>query len=89
MIPKSYRIINTCQNCAHVFIFTEYDEPTELFCTLNAETRPKCCSVLMGIDEEVTGNPDEWHLQTREWREWSEDKEVAANGVCNEWTVKK
>lgn len=43
----NYKIQNGCHNCKYVFEKSEWDDPNELFCLLNAPKRPICGSVLM------------------------------------------
>lgn len=37
---KNYKIQNSCHNCGHCFILTEYDANDEFYCTKNAPPRP-------------------------------------------------
>ena len=91
-IPKSYNNYDTCRNCEHVFIRTDYDDCPGYFCTREAPERPLCNSVGM---RETIGNkhPDlSWdkqeilqHNNYKAWDEWSIPREVFAWGVCDNW----
>ena len=101
MKPPSYRILNACANCKHVFVREEYDEKDEHYCALDAPARPPCMSLKMEecdypttkdgrqsffIDRENTSG--EYEEKEAAWNAWREGREVAANGVCDCWAAK-
>lgn len=83
-VPATYREIRGCHNCSQCFQRTEYDEGRAYFCTLNAPPRPPCMSVSMG---ETPDNFGDYDAEYRAWDAWSEPREVAAWGYCDNWAA--
>lgn len=97
MKATTYRILNACANCEHVFQLLEYDEPPLYFCTLNSPARPLCGSLFMNerlwdIRKDKTFCPKvksaEFDVNEAAWSAWQEGREVATFGVCDEWKEK-
>ena len=86
---STYRVQDGCANCRHVFVREEHDHGDELYCTVGAPKRPPCMSIYMDEHELVRGKPwgydDEGH---RKWDEWKEGRQVVAQGICGEWSLK-
>lgn len=83
MRPESYREQYACVNCMHVFKRTEYDDPPEYYCTLNAPKRPLCMSVSM--DEHLLRSaPRQVDAGFETWDLWSDGRGVEAFGICDE-----
>ena len=77
-----------CHNCKHVFIFEEYDEGDEYFCTLNAPARPKCGSVFMSgknPEEKWSRDKETRYKERDDWEEWRRGKEVKAWSICDDF----
>ena len=79
----------------------DYDEGNTYYCTYKAPKRPLCMSTYMhecpNTITEYKGKPilkrptadylfDEMY---KEWKEWSEDKYVCANGICNKYKKRR
>jgi hypothetical protein len=77
---KNYRIQNACVNCKHVFVWNEYDDERQFYCTLNAPPRPRCGSVL--FEEEFSGSGKYDSEASDAWLKWSENRRVEAQGIC-------
>ena len=84
----NYRKQNGCVNCKHVFVYYEYEEQDEHYCTLNAPPRPFCNSVAMnewaGNIERSTTLATHDRIE-RAWRAWKKGREVDAVGICDMW----
>lgn len=86
----TYRLQDSCANCAHVFIREEHEGNDELYCTFNAPPRPPCMSVFMGEYELVRGQPFGFDIDGyRKWDEWKAGvMQVAVQGICGEWLAR-
>jgi hypothetical protein len=91
--PPTYRLLDTCSNCAHVFEMGDYDDPYFLFCAKDALERPLCGSIAMKeaffpeqTPEMTFGERDRvYEERSRAWDEWSQGREVRASGTCDSW----
>lgn len=89
-IPKSYAEVPGCHNCKHCFIWYEYDEAPEYYCTKNAPKRPKCGSVAMSECPKVTLTKSGMRAFTKmkdKWQEWSRDREIRPWGCCEKYVL--
>ena len=94
MIPKTYRILDGCWNCDHVFVHYEYDEGASFYCTYDGKKRPLCGSVAMeediggylrgvGVELEDKKYDTEYIKLLDSWYKWSESHEVNESGICD------
>lgn len=96
MKPQTYRIQKACANCKYVFILEEYDNGDEYFCHIDKTKRPKCGSCYMQehfLSGKEDGRPlaETDALYSNRWNKWilwSEPREVAANGICDQYEEK-
>lgn len=98
MIPNSYKVLSSCENCHHVFVRSDYDEGDTYFCTVDGSKRPLCCSTSMKEDfndvfPDLDVITEEIHKKAMEfysnWRDWSLSHEVKSNGICDKYTRKQ
>ena len=71
-----------CANCKHVFVYHEYDSGPSYYCTLEAEKRPLCGSVLMKEEHEPG-------YDYGAWIKWEMENEVRCGGVCSSYELDK
>ncbi len=70
---KNYRdqeIMDSCEVCAHAFLYQEYDELNRLYCNYK-KNRPPCCSVYLGEEP------------SDEWNDWEARHRVRRCGICD------
>lgn len=84
-VPSSYRNCSGCHNCSKVFKMFEYDDDDTYFCTNGSEKRPLSGSVFMKEEFDMFDN-DKYTKQNELWNDWSEGRQVASYGICDEWT---
>ena len=91
-LPASFRILDSCGNCAHVF--QAWDEgAVGYYCTLNAPVRPMCMCVSMDGEWPLSANGKRlWPGQDatadeaeKVWEEWSAGRSTEQNGICDCW----
>lgn len=92
--PSSYIVQSCCASCSHVFILREYDDPRRYFCHLDGSKRPPCGSVLMEEDHTRLSSGERCTYATsrrrmRTWAAWEKEHEVACEGYCTQYEVKK
>jgi hypothetical protein len=89
-IPKSYRNVETCLHCKHVFAHQEWGEKDHLYCTWNAPSRPKCGSAKM-INEGFRASLYDSNIykdDKKRWDRWSSGRSVQRTGICNEFETR-
>ena len=79
---KNYRCQDGCYNCKHVFVFKEYDQGYEYYCTYNAPERPLCMSVAMDECPNLDSSK-KFEKLCRAWDKWSEGRRVNSVGICS------
>jgi hypothetical protein len=96
-IPKTYKEQDSCLNCLHRFVWSEWDERLEYYCTQDGEKRPPCGSILLEEDFTKIINPHHLLKPIRDdkalgrelialdetWQKWAEAHKVKANGICS------
>jgi len=94
MLPKSYRAQESCSTCKMCYIWAQQDEDVDYYCAKDGN-RPLsgiCCSEEGWIEDlEKRGlqhGSEEWYNEFEKlmeaWRNWSEGRQVVANGMCDE-----
>lgn len=84
----TYRVQDSCANCAHVFVREEYEGNDELFCTFNAPPRPPCMSIFMGECDPLFKPWKSIDENQEKWDAWKAGRQVATQGICGEWQLK-
>ncbi len=82
--PESYKELDICRNCVHVFDDWDWEVPSYYYCTLNAPSRPRSYRG-EGWDSEST----DAKYHEKRWDEWSKGREVKLNGTCLRFEQKK
>jgi len=88
---KNYHLLDSCENCKHVFVMYEIDSLHEYYCTVGAGERPWCGSVQMDENHQ-SGVPLEKRKEayakgSKKWDAWAKGREVRANGKCDNWEI--
>lgn len=86
----TYREQPGCHSCRHRFLYYEWDEDDEYFCTLNASPRPKCDSTAMGPEERwgaINPHPENPTYVVTAWEAWRKAHAVQPWGICDGWEV--
>jgi len=79
MKPDSYKVLDCCATCKHVFVMVDYESPAEYFCHIDKSARPPCGSPRMR--EVWIGN---FGRGWDKWDEWADLREVVAQGYCRD-----
>ena len=93
---ESYRIVDACANCDHVFrreADPESDEAgVSYYCTFGAAPRPVCMSYIMddgcALDNKgISAWPlsPEYAAAQEAWDAWRSGRGVDCNGICDCW----
>lgn len=82
MSNPQVRTVQTCATCKHCFIKHEYDETPELYCTLNAPTRPLCGCLAMN-EEFSDDDRDCYETGKQAWDEWAKFRYRHTDNVCD------
>ena len=80
-MKTNYHSCDSCANCSYCVTIEEYEEAPELFCHSDDSIRPPSGSILMNERHNIANNRQAY----QEWAAWSKDRQVKANGICNEW----
>lgn len=88
-LPDGYVVGEGCHNCRRVFIKSECDGETMLFCRYRAGRRPRCGSVAMnecfGSDRPLSLTDKTWRAAMKRWDDWAEGRLVDEAGWCPQW----
>lgn len=100
MLPKTYKSLDGCWNCIHVFVYYEYDDGARFYCTQDGEKRPLCGSIAMdedfgavlesiGIKIEDKNHDIEYSKLMDDWEKWEKIHGVNESGICDEYVKSK
>ena len=86
---KNYWVVDSCLNCHHVFVKSEYEEGHEYFCNKNKDRPKRCGSVCMHECFMDLDNDLEWDREAeKDWNQWAYEHRVASNGRCDDYRGK-
>ena len=81
---KNIKDQDGCHDCKYVFVFDEYDQGYEYYCTYDAPKRPLCMSVSMDECPDLDNNK-KYNEAHDAWNAWSKNRKVNAWSICSNY----
>lgn len=94
--PGSFKQVETCTTCEHVFIKMDIEDTDEFYCHFDKSKRPICGNFQMdeGFRFQKDGETISEHIMERRrensiWDAWADVRRVPTDGWCKKYKRKK